>query len=215
MGKYLQNRNFRKMDGHYSRRNAKMMYENRDMRNPYGSKGGYVVSKRDRGMDHYNANSERGGRYYDGNRSMPMGERNNMDYKQYREPMRPMEFDIYGGIMPYSPYYYDGSMGETEQEWEEDLDKWCRKLKKFDKFNMSKDEILSQASAMGVEFKDFTEKEYLATYYMLMSDYDMDMLNSPQAYMIMAKKFLEDYDSELVGGDKLCAYYYEVILGGE
>ncbi len=222
MHEYLRDRAYKKRimreDEHnyYPRRKTREIeHSNYDMRNPYGSRGGYVSpTKRDRNMGGEYPYAERDSRYIDRKYPYYMAERSDMGYQRYGEPFRPMEFDIYGGIMPrYVDSSCDGSY--EEKEWEEHLENWCKDLKRYDKFGMSKDEIISQARQMGVEFRNFTEKEFLTTYYMLMSDYTMDMLNSPQAYMIMAKDFLNDDDSYLKGGDKLCAYYYEVVKGGK
>lgn len=222
MHEYLRDRAYKKRimrkeeHNYYPRRKERELeHSNYDMRNPYGSRGGYVNStKRDRNMGSEYPYTERDSRYNDRKYPYYMAERSDMGYQRYGEPFRPMEFDIYGGIMPrYVDSNFDGSY--EEKEWEEHLENWCKDLKRYDKFGMSKDEIISQARQMGVEFRNFTEKEFLTTYYMLMSDYTMDMLNSPQAYMIMAKDFLNDEDSYLKGGDKLCAYYYEVVKGGK
>lgn len=217
------------------------------MRNPYGSKGGYVSSRRrgrgrDRAMDNDYNYSERDSRYDSRMDSNYRMEDSHYGMERYGEYRRPMDYEMYGyaigGMRPindyarggnrgrgnerysdmrdYRDYGYDYASGDMEKEWEEEMEKWCKELKKHDKFgNMPKEEIIHQARQMGARFDDYNEKEFLTTYYMMMSDYKMDMLNSPQAYMILAKDFLEDKDSELKGSEKLCAYYYEVVKGGE
>ena len=49
---------------------------------------------------------------------------------------------------------------------------------------------------------------------MVMSDYPQ-VANEPHTYLSLAKDWLEDKDSKLKGSEKLCAYYYEIIKGGE
>ena len=65
---------------------------------------------------------------------------------------------------------------------------------------------------MNASFKDYDEEEFLTTYYMVISDYGT-VSNDPHYFIALAKGFLEDSDSNLKGGDKLCAYYYDVVNG--
>jgi hypothetical protein len=203
-----------------------------DMRNPYGSRGGYVSSRhgrmrgRDRAMDYDYDYPEHDGRYdsrYDYGHESP---RDYMGDQHYGERNRPMEYEMYGvgGMRPMYDYRgsrgrrmdygYDYASEDMEKEWKEDLEEWCKKLKKHDRFNFSKEQILGQAKQMGVKFDDFSEDEFLTTYYMVMSDYPQ-VANEPHTYLAMAKDWLHDKDSELQGSDKLCAYYYEVIKAGK
>ena len=119
----------------------------RDYRNPYGSKGGYVDSRRgsDYAMDSRNYDSEhnrggvgRGDIY---NRDS----RNDYHYEQYRESRRPHEFEVYGigGMRPkdyerdyrrdmnysHNDYNMDYASEHMEKEYEEELDEWIEKLK--------------------------------------------------------------------------------------
>ena len=157
----------------------------RDGRNPYGSRGGYVTSSR-RGKD----------RAY-------------MNYDNYRggdNRMRDRNYNY--------DYGYDYASEDMEKEWEEDLKKWREELKRYDRFNISKEQIIQSAKQMGAEFDKYNEEEFLTTYYMVMSDYPQ-ITNEPHIYISLAKDWLEDKDSKLKGSEKLCAYYYEVINGGE
>ena len=67
---------------------------------------------------------------------------------------------------------------------------------------------------MGVKFEDYNEEEFLTTYYMVLSDYPK-IANEPHTYLALAKDWLEDKDTALKGSEKLCAYYYEIVKGGE
>lgn len=103
---------------------------------------------------------------------------------------------------------------DLADEWEEDLMEWCKKLKHHDRFGMHKDQVIHNAKQMGVDFKDYNEKEFVVVYYMLMSDFPQ-LANEPHTYISMAKEWLEDKDSMLKGSERLCAYYYEIVKGGE
>ena len=213
-------------------------------RNPYGSRGGYVSSSR-RGRDraYMNYDNYRGGDNRMPDREMGMeydypkydsryDSRYNQDRRsqdghypsqQYGEHNRPMEYEMYGygigGIKPMDygydyGYDYDYADEDMEKEWKEHLKKWQDELKRYDRFNMPKDQVIQNAKQMGVEFDKYNEEEFLTTYYMVMSDYP-SIANEPHTYISLAKDWLEDEDSKLKGSDKLCAYYYEVIKGGE
>lgn len=224
------------------RANRRAMFR-RDGRNPYGSAGGYVTSRR-RGRDRADMNYDN---YRDRENRMRMvqpvvmeydyarynsrydsrynTDRRNQDshypYEQYGEHNRPMEYEMYGygvgGIRPMDyryDYNYDYASEDMEKEWKEHLKKWCEELKRYDRFNMPKDQIIQNAKQMGVEFDKYNEEEFLTTYYMVMSDYPQ-IANEPHTYIALAKDWLEDKDSKLKDSEKLCAYYYEVINGGE
>lgn len=170
--------NSRIMRDRTSRRNNRMRdreshREFRDMRNPYGSRGGYVNYRRDR---------ENGNNYnYD------MNYQNDYNY---------MDYDA----------------EESKETYKEDLKKWTKKLKKKDRFGMSEDDIINQARQTGVDFEDFSEDEFLAIYYMLVSDFKQ-VSNAPQTYLVMAKEWLEDGDIAVSPGEKICIYMYDIVMG--
>lgn len=214
------------------RRDSRMRSDyGQDMRNPYGSRGGYVSSRRrgsgnDRAMDYNYDYAESSGRY-DSRYDYEYGDsRNYMGDQHYGEHHRPMEYEMYGigGMRPMYDYRgsrgrrmdygYDYASEDMEKEWKEELKEWKEKLKKHDRFNFPKEQIISQAKQMGVKFDEFDEEEFLVTYYMVMSDYPQ-VANEPHTYLAMAKDWLIDKDSELQGSDKLCAYYYEIIKAGK
>lgn len=189
----------------------------RDMRNPYGSRGGYVSSRRGSRRDYSMGDREHD--YRMGGYDMPSNTRgySSMEQpRQYNSTMGnpSMRYDAY----PYMPYdmRYDYSSSNdmmSEEEYEDFLEDKCKELKRYDKFNMGKQEVLNQAKQMGINFNDFDEEEFIVTYYMMMSDYKEDMLNSPQIYMLLAKDWLEDKDSDLQGGEKLYAYLMLIVEG--
>lgn len=223
------------------RANRRVMSQ-RDGRNPYGSRGGYVSSSR-RGRDraYMNYDMARGNRGRD--REMDMeydyakydsryDSRYNSDrriqdghypYQQYGERNRPMEYEMYGygigGIKPMNydygyDYGYDYASEDMEQEWKEHLKKWCEELKRYDRFNMPKDQVIQNGRQMGATFKDYNEDEFYTTYLMIVSDYKKS-ISDPHIAILQSQEWLEDEDSKLKGSEKLCAYYYEVINAGE
>lgn len=159
-----------------------------DGRRRRDSKGRYT---RDRGMDD---------RTYE--------QRDRMMY-----PYPPMNDYPDYGYRDYSDYNYDErDYGDCEEQYYEDLEKWCKKLKKYDKFNLSKEDIISQARAMGADFNDYDEDEFVVTYYMMQSDHP-NAYSNYQGFLALAKDFLEDDDVERKGSEKLCAYMYSIVKG--
>lgn len=162
----------------------------RDERNPYGSRGGYVTSGRgrDSAMEYdYNKND-----YY----------RNDYDYNHSEE------YRVNGRDYDHFDY------GKMEDSYKADLSKWIMKLKKHDRFRLSKDELLEKAKKMGISFEDYDEEEFIATYYMLLSDFPM-LANECNTYLVMAKAWLEDNDIEVTPSEKLCIYFYKIVKGEE
>lgn len=220
----------------------KFMEENKgDYKNPYGSRGGYVDSRgydrndyarMDRRNDYNQYNSG-----YDSRNDYQSYDKDYHHYpQQYGQHMGAMPYEMYGvgGIRPRSDYNdgyrdgYDSAMRnssmdrnsdynyeEKEKEFKHKMKEWSHKLKQQAMFNMPEHDIINQARQMGVKFDKYDEDDFLATYYMLMSDLKLDSINSPQAYMILAKQWLEDKDSELKGAEKLSAYYCEIVKGGK
>lgn len=184
----------------------------RDGRNPYGSRGGYVTSRRGRrDRNDYDYDMPRDGRDYD------MAQ--NVSYPMYGiGGYRPYEGDMadydYARRSGRGRDYYDYASDDMDEEWKEHLKKWSEKLKKKDRFNMPKDQVLQNAKQMGVKFDMYDEEEFLTTYYMVLSDYPK-IANEPHTYLALAKDWLEDKDTALKGSEKLCAYYYEIVKGGE
>lgn len=228
MNKYLEDRARKRRDrrshDRYSRRD---MY--RDRRDMYNDGRGS-----DRAMDRHNSYPERMGRMYNRDMSDYRGQDYHMGRQQSREHYRPYEHEMYGQGMrghydhkqgyedfAYDSNYdynydrdYDYASGDMEKEWHEDLEEWCQRLKRSDRFNLSKEDIMNKAKQMNVHFDKYNEKEFMTTYYMMLSDYK-SASNDPHLYLSMAKQWLEDEDVALKGGEKLAAYYYEIVKGGE
>lgn len=209
--RYLQDKAMRRMRTYDRGMDMNMGYM--DGRNPYGSRGGYVMSSRgrgrDRGMDYGNYNSE-----YDSRNSYPMdynyrGQDSHHGGQYYGEPYRPMEYPMMG------MYPYDMGMdyGKEEKEYREHLHKWTEKLKKKDRFRKEKPEIIQMARSMGAKFDNYDEDEFVAIYYMTVSDIRNELIPSPQQAVLYAIDWIEDDDVEMKGSDKVCSYLYATVLG--
>ena len=185
----------------------------RDMRNPYGSRGGYVVNDHNyRGNDYemgyrndFPKHSDRRTDY-----NYPNEYRTN-DYNQY-----PQQYGEYNRPYQYQQdmsYGYSTDYAHEEKKYEKELHKFIQRLESKEKrINVSKEHILKQARNMGVMFDDFNEDEFYAVYLMMLSDFPK-ISNDYNMYISMAKDWLEDDDVKMKGGDKLCAYLYTIVLG--
>lgn len=153
--------------------------------------------------EHRNMESARKGRDYGYNEKYYMGyERPYERYGTYDDSMR---YDY--RMRDYADYDYD-------KEYEEDLHKWIKKLKKDDRYGLSQEQVVAKAREMGVEFKDFDEEEFYAIYLMHISDYPF-IANEPHTYLAMAKAWLEDDDLEIDADEKVCKYLYEIVMADE
>lgn len=175
------------------------MYE-RDGRNPYGSRGGYVTNRRprrDRGYDD--------GGYYEGTF------RGNSD-RAYRERYD-RTHDMYDD-RDHTHVDYSSQRVLTPEE----LDKW-----KHDLLSMITDSVkpmftdesvIKKARTMGVRFEDFTEDELVVTALMLYTDYWKACgKGNPEKYIAMAESFLTDDDAAVFGGEKLAVYHDCIVKG--
>lgn len=103
---------------------------------------------------------------------------------------------------------------ENDKEYHEDLKDWTKKLKRYDRFNMPKEQLMASAKQMGVDFEDYDEDEFYAVYLMQVSDYPT-ISNEPHVYLGMAKSWLEDKDIDIEPSEKLCKYLYEIVMAEE
>lgn len=201
-----------------------------DMRNPYGSRGGYVRSDRGYESDYARGN----GRNYNGNDyGMDYGSydprynssRNDYNYsydnrsndyhyypQQYGQFNRPYQYEM-NYDMRRNDYNYSADYAKEEEKYEKELHKFIKKLESKEKrINVSREHIMKQARNMGVKFDNYDENEFYAVYLMMISDYPK-ISNDYNMYISMAKDWLEDDDVKMKGGDKLCAYLYTIVLG--
>ena len=122
-----------------------------------------------------------------------------------------------GGIGRPREYNYrnrDYAEDDMDMEYEEDLKKWTQKLKKNDRFGLSKDQVMQKAKEMKADFKDYDEDEFYAIYLMHISDYP-SIANEPHTYVAMAKAWLEDKDLHISPSEKVCKYLYEIVMADD
>ena len=136
-----------------------------------------------------------------------------------------MRYDMRGGRMDYGynvgsmyrDYGYDyGDYGETLTE--EELDKWCKKLKgqldEREKQMFSKEAISQKAKQMQLQMKDFGEKELEVATLMAYTDYKKTIGQNVDMAVRLAYDWLTDDDVAVKGAEKL-AVYYDCIVEGE
>lgn len=215
MNDYLRGRMSRRMDG----------------RNPYGSRGGYVTSsrrRRDYGMsgtmDYRGSMPEYDSRY-DSARYGRRDSNYDSHYERRPEYNRPMEYEMYGvaGVMPRDyrdyrerDYRYDYAMSEEDEEkrYKKDLEEWCERMKKRDRFNWDKEEVYRNAKEMNATFKGYDKDELYAIYLAEQTDHPQ-AYNEPRNYILRAIERLEDDDIAVSPSEMVCIYLYEIVKGEE
>lgn len=223
-----------------------------DGRNPYGSEGGYVVSRRVRGdrrmgrdyandypnrysdSENQRLNNQREesymrGREYDGHyEPIEIMGRFNGYYggaEDYARGMREQDYN-YGrdyGYMPYPPYMMDYGYGRDyaqggEYLSDKDLKMWADKLmrdvEEKDKQFLSRENIRKRADEMGIKFDKYSFEEFYVTVLMKYTDHCKTLgTANMDIYLKLAKDFFEDPDTALRYGEKLAAYYYDIVEG--
>lgn len=235
-----------------------------DGRNPYGSEGGYVVSRSPRGdrrlsrdyaydypnrygdSENQRLNSQREedyarGRGYDGHYEPIeiMGRFNGYyggaedyargrDYNYGEDYARGRGRDYnYGndyargrdyGYMPYPPYMVDYASQGSEYLSDRDLQMWADKLMKKvedkDKQFLSRENIRKRADEMGIKFDKYSFEEFYVVVLMKYTDHCKTLgTANMDIYLKLAKDFFEDPDTALRYGEKLAAYYYDIVEG--
>lgn len=134
-------------------------------------------------------------------------ERDRMDYERPREPIRDYTYDMRFYRRDYADYDY-------EKDYHKDLEEWTDKLKKFDRFNLSREQVIANAKQMGVKFDEYSEDEFYTIYLMHISDYP-SVANEPHTYLAMTKAWLEDKDLHIDGSEKVCKYMYEIVMADD
>lgn len=180
----------------------------RDRRSDYESRMDYRDNR-----DQYDSryDSARGrDRYYP--------EERYMEREQSRKYPRMYDYDMRNDNRSYDRRdnrdNRDYAEDEMDEEYKQDLKKWISKIKKDDRFGLSKDQVLQKAKDMNVEFEEFNEDEFYAIYLMHVSDYP-SVANEPHTYLAMAKAWLEDKDLKIDPSEKVCKYLYEIVMADE
>ena len=193
-------------------------YAMNDGRNPRGSRGGYITSRKPRRSDRDYRRDYNVPYPMDNNYNMPYDSRM-YDNRGYDSHM-PYGFYGMGGMYPQPPMDYGYDYGnydmskEAEKEYCEDLEQWIEKLEPKDKFRLGKNQVIEKARTMGVQFKDYDELEFYAAYLAMVSDFKSlhNILKDPAYYIHMAKDFLEDDDVKAKGGEKICKYLDYIVM---
>ena len=194
----------------------------RDGRNPYGSRGGYVVSdkrSRDYGrMDDYGRTSEYRTEYPDMaysrsrmSRTRDYGERDYEYDRDYGDVSRVGSFE-------YDTYYDGRDYGGEYKLSSRELKEWSRDLldeiKPEHRQSFEKENFERKVRELGIEPREYSMEELYVTTLMMESDYGQTMskygINNLDVMICLAKDFLEDPDSDLRFGDKLAAYCMNV-----
>lgn len=164
-----------------------------DGRNPYGSRGGYVTSRRPRRGD-------RGA--YEGTFK---GYNDRTAYDDRYRDMRDMgDYGDYAAQRVLSPAELD--------EWKMDL---IDQLDSSAKGMLSESMILNKARQMGMQMNEYTEDELVVATLMMYTDYcNVCGKTNPEKYIKMADAFLMDQDAAVYGGEKL-AMYHDCIVKGD
>lgn len=135
-------------------------------------------------------------------------ERYSMGYEQPRERYADYNYDM------RNDYRRDYASGDMDEDYHEDLKKWTEKLKRMDRFGLTKEQVSAKGREMGIAFTDYDPDELYAVYLMQVSDYP-NISNDPHTYLAMAKSWLEDKDIKIDPSEKLCKYMYEIVMAEE
>ena len=189
----------------------------KDMRNPYGSRGGYVRDRRGRDYEmgsRYNDSEHYSGdhRSYDSRYDYPDG---HYPMERHREYYGPHAFSMHGvaGMYPYHTMDYTSyDYAKEEESYHKDLEDWIHRLQKGDRFGWDKHQVIDAARQMGVTFKHYSELELYAMYLAMVTDHPKSA-NEPRFYISLAKDFIEDDDTSKKYSEKVCAYLYYIVLG--
>ena len=154
-------------------------------------------------------------------REMDMNYEREMDYARGgRSRDRNMDYGDYARGGRGRDYGYDNRMDYGEDETmlsKEELEDWVEELtEKFDareKEMFKKDKIMKRAEDLGIKFDHFKPEEYYATVVMCYKDYKKTLGSSNvDIYLKIARDWLMDDDVEMKHGEKLAAYYDNVVM---
>lgn len=234
----------RRMDLRMMRDMARNRRMSSDGRNPYGSRGGYVVRTKprrdgemmDRGTGDYEVyrtehNPRRNPDYGTGEYNPRDSVYNRELYGYYGDtpfeirrnyPMRDhnMDYEYDYRRSGRRDYMYDYRMDYGEDETmlsKEELEEWCEELTEHleqrEKDMLKKDKVLKRAEEMGIKFEHFKPEEFYTTVVMLYTDYKKTLGTANiDIYLRLAKDWLMDDDVAMKHGEKLAAYYDNVVM---
>ena len=122
------------------------------------------------------------------------------------------------GYMPYPPYMMDYASQGGEYLSDRDLQMWADKLMRDvedkDKQFLSRENIRRKAEEMGIKFDKYSFEEFYVVVLMKYTDHCKTLgTANMDIYLKLAKDFFEDPDTALRYGEKLAAYYYDIVEG--
>ena len=192
---------------------------NRDERNPYGSRGGYVDSARGRGRGRDMDEADYARRDYNDYGDMRRRDYADEDYRgnrEYRRGGRTSRGRDYGDYAEYDDREYarDGH-GEYGVLSEEDMHKWQKSLKNNDGTkgeHFRKEQITPLIKQMNIDVQSMGGEEiFCLAMNMMYSDYCKTAkeygVDKPDFYAKLAKDFLQDKDFGGEPEEKLWLYY--------
>lgn len=189
-----------------------------DRRNPYGSRGGYVSSRRvDRRMPEYEEYDYRHDREIE-----DYPRERNFDYGSSRE---------YHGIYGDTPFkmssrsqYYpsdysmrDYAYGKEDYLTDREIEEWTHRLlseiDNKDREMLQKEKVMKRAEEMGIKFDYFTPEEFYLVVLMKYTDFSKTLGNANlDTYLKIAKDWLCDDDVKHKYSDKLALYYDYIVM---
>lgn len=190
--------------------------------NPYGSRGGYVVSDkrgRDYGrLDDYGRTAEYRTEYPDMayrsrmSRTRDYGERDyewDRDYGDVRR-VGNFEYDTYYDGRDYGSEYRLSS--RELKEWSKDL---LDEIKPEYRQSFEKEKFEKRIREMGIEPREYSIEDLYVATLMIETDFGKTLtkygLNNLDVVISMAKDWLEDDDVDMRYGEKLGAYYFNIV----
>ena len=140
------------------------------------------------------------------------GGRRDYGMNDYRGGRRDYGYD-YGYDYDYT--YGDFGEGLTEQE----LEKWCHKLKsqldEREKQMFSKENISQRAKQMGKQMEGFGEKELEVATLMIYTDYKQSIGQNLDLAIKLSFDWLNDKDVAVKGAEKIAVYYDCIVEGND
>lgn len=198
-----------------------------DGRNPYGSRGGYVTSRRPRGRDRDMEDYVMPKGDYRRGAMPPMrdyadydmrGDMRSRDYGDYNRDYADYEMQDMRG-RDYADYDMDYGMRDYgEMEYgklsNNDIEKWKKHMKNQDGTvgeHFKKEQVMQAARQIGVNPEEYGEHIFPLVMNMMYSDYCAVAkkfgLDRPDFYAELAKAFLNDKDFEGEPEEKVWLYY--------
>lgn len=195
-----------------------LMRRNRDERNPYGSKGGYVVrTKRGRDNDYAERSGQSDYRVY----PEYSNTRNVRDYERYGQSSRDYEMEDgdYHPIEEIGTFnsYYGGRDGHYRLS-NKDIKKWEKGLENADGTRGKKwevDQVRQIAQQQGIRFEEYSPELFTAVMNMHYSLYCKVLGGDANMYAKLTKAWLEDDNFEGEPEEKAMLHYKMIVAKDE